>query len=241
MRFPAAVLALSLTLVGGCATLPGDRTPLEGVPLDPDALLADADAALERNELPEAARAYRRAAEASDDELLAEQVRRRPAAAKRCQEQPEHHRGHGDEENGPDNEVGEKHKGQHHTLIRHAEAPGSWGKRAAAAIGQPRPRQAWRDDKLSTARVKAESAGSWARPAGQPRPCTPGACALTATALGRSLTSDAPRITAWPAWASRSRPLSFPRTRAPCRGRRRGPVPKPGGSLPRTTDSPPAG
>ncbi len=76
MRFPAAVLALSLTLVGGCATLPGDRTPLEGVPLDPDALLADADAALERNELPEAARAYRRAAEASDDELLAEQATR---------------------------------------------------------------------------------------------------------------------------------------------------------------------
>jgi tetratricopeptide (TPR) repeat protein len=76
MRFPAAALALSLALVGGCATPPGDRTPLESVPLDPDALLAEGDAALERNELPEATRAYRRAAEASEDELLAEQATR---------------------------------------------------------------------------------------------------------------------------------------------------------------------
>jgi tetratricopeptide (TPR) repeat protein len=76
MRFPAAVLALSLTLAGGCAAVPGDPAALESAPLDPDALLAEGDAALERNELPEAARAYRRAAEASDDELLAEQATR---------------------------------------------------------------------------------------------------------------------------------------------------------------------
>jgi tetratricopeptide (TPR) repeat protein len=42
----------------------------------PEALLADGDGALERNELPEAARAYRLAAEASDDEAIAEQATR---------------------------------------------------------------------------------------------------------------------------------------------------------------------
>jgi tetratricopeptide (TPR) repeat protein len=43
---------------------------------DPDALLAAGDSALERRELPEAAQAYRMAAEASADERLAEQAAR---------------------------------------------------------------------------------------------------------------------------------------------------------------------
>src|SRR5690606_17735295 len=42
----------------------------------PEVLLADGDGALERNELPEAARAYRLAAEASEDEAIAEQATR---------------------------------------------------------------------------------------------------------------------------------------------------------------------
>jgi tetratricopeptide (TPR) repeat protein len=69
------VLAI-LALLAACAGLPGDVAPLEREPRPPEALLADGDAALERNELPEAARAYRRAAEASEDEAIAEQATR---------------------------------------------------------------------------------------------------------------------------------------------------------------------
>lgn len=70
-----AVLAVAATL-GACAGLPGGRGPADDAHKAPSAWLADGDAALERNELPEAARAYRRAAEASDDESIAEQATR---------------------------------------------------------------------------------------------------------------------------------------------------------------------
>jgi len=66
--------AAALLLLAACATTPGGRAGSEAPAADPESLLADGDAALERNELPEAARAYRRAAEASDDEAVAEQA-----------------------------------------------------------------------------------------------------------------------------------------------------------------------
>ena len=70
---PIAVAA-ALVLLAACATGPADPVGADSTPADPEALLADADAALERNELPEAARAYRRAAEASEDEAVAQQA-----------------------------------------------------------------------------------------------------------------------------------------------------------------------
>ena len=69
------VLAI-LAALAACAGLPGGGAVPGGAPRPPEALLADGDAALERNELPEAARAYRQAAEASDDETIAEQATR---------------------------------------------------------------------------------------------------------------------------------------------------------------------
>jgi hypothetical protein len=69
-----AFLALVLTLAG-CAVTPHE--PSDAVAeTTPSALLADGDAALERGDLPAAATAYRRAAEASDDESVAEQATR---------------------------------------------------------------------------------------------------------------------------------------------------------------------
>jgi tetratricopeptide (TPR) repeat protein len=65
-----------LVLLAACAATPTDRNDTEAPNLDPEALLADGDAALERNELPEAALSYRRAADASDDEMVAEQATR---------------------------------------------------------------------------------------------------------------------------------------------------------------------
>jgi tetratricopeptide (TPR) repeat protein len=69
------VLAV-LVALAACAGLPDSRAPAADAGKAPEVLLADADAALERNELPEAARAYRQAAEASDDEAIAEQATR---------------------------------------------------------------------------------------------------------------------------------------------------------------------
>ena len=66
--------AAALFLLAACAGTPGGRVASEAPAPDPESLLADGDAALERDELPEAARAYRRAAEASDDEAVAEQA-----------------------------------------------------------------------------------------------------------------------------------------------------------------------
>lgn len=70
---PIAVAA-ALLLLAACATGPADPVRSDSTPADPETLLADADAALERNELPAAARAYRRAAEGSEDEALAQQA-----------------------------------------------------------------------------------------------------------------------------------------------------------------------
>ena len=59
-------------LLGACAAGPG---PDEAVPpRDSESLLAEGDSALARGELPEAARAYRLAAQASTDERVAEQA-----------------------------------------------------------------------------------------------------------------------------------------------------------------------
>jgi len=69
------VLAI-LAALAACAGLPGGSAAPGDARKPPEALLADGDAALERNELPEAARAYRQAAEASDDEAIAEQATR---------------------------------------------------------------------------------------------------------------------------------------------------------------------
>ncbi len=66
------LVAAALATVVACSAGPSVPQP----PPDPDALQADGDAALQRGELPEAATAYRRAAEASDDEAVAEQATR---------------------------------------------------------------------------------------------------------------------------------------------------------------------
>lgn len=73
-RYPLVIAGL--VLLAACAATPGARNGADTANLDPEALLANGDAALERNELPEAALSYRRAAEASDDEMVAEQATR---------------------------------------------------------------------------------------------------------------------------------------------------------------------
>ena len=65
-----------LAALAACAGVPQGAGRADEARRPPEAWLADGDAALERNELPEAARAYRRAAEASDDEGVAEQAAR---------------------------------------------------------------------------------------------------------------------------------------------------------------------
>jgi tetratricopeptide (TPR) repeat protein len=70
------VVAAALALLGACTTVPGAGAASALTPADADSLLAQGDAALERGELPEAARAYRLAADASDDEAVAEQATR---------------------------------------------------------------------------------------------------------------------------------------------------------------------
>jgi tetratricopeptide (TPR) repeat protein len=76
MRARYPVVIAGLVLLAACAATPGARNGSDTTNLDPEALLANGDAALERNELPEAALSYRRAAEASDDEMVAEQATR---------------------------------------------------------------------------------------------------------------------------------------------------------------------
>jgi hypothetical protein len=73
-RYPLVIAGL--VLLAACAATPTDRNDADAPNLDPEALLANGDAALERNELPEAALSYRRAADASDDEMVAEQATR---------------------------------------------------------------------------------------------------------------------------------------------------------------------
>ena len=76
MQLRILPVAAILAALAACAGLPSGEGVAEQGPRPPEALLADGDAALERNELPEAARAYRMAAEASDDEAVAEQATR---------------------------------------------------------------------------------------------------------------------------------------------------------------------
>lgn len=66
--------AAALVALVACSAGPSARDASAQAPPDPDALQADGDAALQRGELPEAARAYRQAAEASEDEAVAEQA-----------------------------------------------------------------------------------------------------------------------------------------------------------------------
>ncbi len=75
----------ALVLLVSCASAPVERAPAAAPaeaaapaagPADVQALLAQGDAALERREYPEAARAFRLAAEASGDENVAEQATR---------------------------------------------------------------------------------------------------------------------------------------------------------------------
>lgn len=73
-KFPLVIAVLAA--LTACAGLPGAARVAEDAAKTPEAWLADADAALERSELPEAARAYRKAAEASEDEAVAEQATR---------------------------------------------------------------------------------------------------------------------------------------------------------------------
>jgi len=76
MRVRRSPVLAALLLLAACAGTPDQPVVATGVPKAPEALLADGDAALERYELPEAARAYRMAAEASPDEAIAEQATR---------------------------------------------------------------------------------------------------------------------------------------------------------------------
>jgi len=76
MRVGRSPVLAALLLLAACAGTPDQPVVATGVPKAPEALLADGDAALERYELPEAARAYRMAAEASPDEAIAEQATR---------------------------------------------------------------------------------------------------------------------------------------------------------------------
>lgn len=76
MQIKILPVLLILAALGACAGVPQGAGRTEEARRPPEAWLADGDAALERNELPEAARAYRRAAEASDDEVVAEQATR---------------------------------------------------------------------------------------------------------------------------------------------------------------------
>jgi tetratricopeptide (TPR) repeat protein len=70
------VVAAALAMLVACAGTPAERPSTASTPLDPETLLAAGDAALERGDLPEAARDYRQGAEISDDETVAEQATR---------------------------------------------------------------------------------------------------------------------------------------------------------------------
>jgi len=73
-KFPLVIAILAA--LTACAGLSGAPGAADDAAKTPEAWLADGDAALERSELPEAARAYRKAAEASEDEAVAEQATR---------------------------------------------------------------------------------------------------------------------------------------------------------------------
>jgi tetratricopeptide (TPR) repeat protein len=78
-----ATVAAALLLLAACAAVPRDSESeaakvagkgAGAATTDPQALMAEGDAALQAGDLPGAARAYRLAAEASDDEAIAQQA-----------------------------------------------------------------------------------------------------------------------------------------------------------------------
>lgn len=80
---PRRAVVVAALLLAACAAAPPEsdgesaKVAAQGsgaVATDPQALIAEGDAALQGGDLPQAARAYRRAAEASDDEAVAEQA-----------------------------------------------------------------------------------------------------------------------------------------------------------------------
>ena len=66
----------ALVLLAACSPAAGVRSGAGAAPVDSETLLAEADAAAERGDLVAAASAYRRAAESSKDETVAEQATR---------------------------------------------------------------------------------------------------------------------------------------------------------------------
>src|ERR1044072_3680970 len=76
-RSSALVAALLLTSVlAGCVTPGKSKDPDAELPADPNALVLGAEMALQRGQYLEASKAYLRAAQASNDEELAEQATR---------------------------------------------------------------------------------------------------------------------------------------------------------------------
>jgi len=74
--YRSAILGTLVLLLAGCVSGPDTGEERGVTPANAEILLADGDAALARGDLPGAARAYRRAAQASDDEQVAEQATR---------------------------------------------------------------------------------------------------------------------------------------------------------------------
>ncbi len=77
-RYSARIAALLLaSVLAACATpAPSGRRTAENLPADPNALVLGAEMALQRGQYLEASQAYLRAAQASNDEELAEQATR---------------------------------------------------------------------------------------------------------------------------------------------------------------------
>jgi tetratricopeptide (TPR) repeat protein len=76
MNARRGIVAAALLVLAACAAAPERGATTTPRAVEPESLLAEGDAALGRGELPEAARAYRLAAEASGDETVAEQATR---------------------------------------------------------------------------------------------------------------------------------------------------------------------
>ncbi len=66
----------AFAMLAACAAAPVDRPAAPAAAADPETLLAQGAAALERGDLPLAARSYREAADLSSDEVVAEQATR---------------------------------------------------------------------------------------------------------------------------------------------------------------------
>lgn len=75
-RPSALVAALLATVLAGCVTAGKSKEPAAELPADPNALVLGAEMALQRGQYLEASQAYLRAAQATNDEELAEQATR---------------------------------------------------------------------------------------------------------------------------------------------------------------------